>query len=134
LDVYSIHQMYFYFYHALLEQSKLQWPDTFLLYMVTDQNIVFLVSDSCRATVSISCTGSIWSVKFHWVDKLLLYTVTDKNIVFLVPDSCRTTIRICNRTNPLLHRGHHHNMIRMTLVSALFRQFGSCFVVFDIAG
>jgi hypothetical protein len=107
--------MYFYFYHALLEQSKLHWLDKYLLYIVT---------------VSISWTGSIWSVKFHWVDKFLLYTVTDQNIVFLVPDSCRVPVRNYNSIKRWLQIGHHQNTIRMTLVSALFRQFG----IFNIAG
>ena len=28
----------------------------------------------------LSCTGSIWAVKFYWLDTFLLYTVTDQDI------------------------------------------------------
>ena len=44
------------------------------------------------------------------------------NKAFLVPDSLRVTERNGNI------KAH-----RMTLVSAIFRQFGSCFGLFDIA-
>ena len=46
-----------------------------------------------NAFLLLSCTGSVWAVKFHRLDKFLLYTITDQNIVFLVSDSCWVTVR-----------------------------------------
>ena len=48
--------------------------------------------------------------------------------------SCLVTVRKRKMYKRGLRRGHHHKVIRMTLVSAHFRQFGSRFGLFDIAG
>ena len=112
------------------------WTAHFCVHtcLLSKYSLSSIWSDSCRTAVRISCTCYIWGVKWHWLDNFLLYAVIDQNIVFLVSDSCRTTVRNCNRTKPLLLTGHHHNTIRMTFDFAHFRQFGSCFEVFDIAG
>jgi hypothetical protein len=48
---------------------KLDWPDKYLLYTVTDQDIVFLVTDSCWVTVrngnSISA-DRLHRVRLEW--------------------------------------------------------------------
>ena len=48
--------------------------------------------------------------------------------------SCLVTVRKRKMHKRGLRRGHHHKVIRMTLVSAHIRQFGSRFGLFDIAG
>ena len=104
---------------------------------------VFVVKDNEGQTVTkgkgllyigrlffLSCTGSFWAVKLHWLYTFLLYTVIDQNIAFLVPYSCWATERNGNSISanvPL-------KTFRTTFVSAIFRQFGSCFGLFDIAG
>jgi hypothetical protein len=53
--------------------------------------------------------------------------------LFLVPDSCRATER--NRSNISTNvTDYIIETIRTTLVSAIFRKFGNCFGLFDIAG
>jgi hypothetical protein len=42
----------------------------------------------------LSCTGSIWAIKFHWLDRFLLYMVTDQYIIlqvnFIITDNVCT--------------------------------------------
>jgi len=52
---------------------------------------------------------------------------------FLVPGSCRATERNGNSISADVTYDTIENDLEM-LVSALFRQFGSCFELFDIAG
>jgi hypothetical protein len=77
----------------------------------------------------LSCICSVWAVKKHWLVKCLLSTVTDQDIVFLVPDSCWAMIINGNSTRADFTEDTVKT-IRTTLVSALFRQFNSCFVCF----
>ena len=55
------------------------------------------------------------------------------NKVFLVPDSCRATERNGNSISSDF-TDDTIETIRTTLVSVIFRQFHSCFGLFDIAG
>jgi hypothetical protein len=55
------------------------------------------------------------------------------NKAFLVPDSCRATERNGNSISTDV-TDDTLITIRMTLVSAIFRQFGRCFGLFDIGG
>jgi hypothetical protein len=59
--------------------------------------------------------------------------VTDQDIDFLVPDSCWGMVRNGNSINADVTEDTI-NIIRTMLVSALLRQFGHCFGLFDIAG
>ena len=55
------------------------------------------------------------------------------NKAFLVPDSCRATVRNGNSISSDAIEDTIETIIT-TLVSALFRQFGSCLEPFDIEG
>jgi hypothetical protein len=77
----------------------------------------------------LSCTCSVWVVKKHWLVKCLFSTVTDQDIVDLVPDSYWAAIINSNSTRADFTEDTVKT-IRTTLVSALFRQFNSCFVYF----
>jgi hypothetical protein len=61
---------------------------------------------------------------FHWLDTVLLYTAADQDITFMVPDSCRATIRNGNSIRGDVLENIINKMIRTTLISALFTQFG----------
>jgi len=52
---------------------------------------------------------------------------------FVVPEACRATVRNCNSISADFVRTSL-KMIRTTLISAIFRQFGSCFGLFIIEG
>jgi len=60
----------------------------------------------------------------------LLYTVTDQNRAFLVSDSCGATVRNGNSISADFSEDMIKKPIRMTLISASFRQFGWFFVFF----
>jgi hypothetical protein len=87
----------------------------------------FMLEYFCNRFLTSTC--SVWAVKTHLLVKCLLSTVTDQDIVFLVPYSCWTTIINGNSTRADFTEGTVKT-IRTTLVSALFRQFNSCFVCF----
>ena len=84
--------------------------------------------------IYLSYTGSIWAVILHWSDNCLLYTVTDDNIAFLVLDSCLGTDKNGNSVSADVKDDAPLKTFRATLVSAIFRQFGSWFGPFDFAG
>ena len=47
----SVHELLFKYYFIMhYLSSQIHWLDKFLLYLVADLNIVFLVPDSCWAT------------------------------------------------------------------------------------
>jgi len=57
------------------------------------------------------------------------------NNAFLVPDLCRATERIFNNISADITDDTIENDYNvMALVSAIFRQFASCFGLFDILG
>ena len=64
------------------------------------------------------------------VKKTVVLFSHGRNKAFLVPDSCRVTVKNGNSIN----MDFTLKTIRMTIASVLFRQFGSCFGLFDIAG
>jgi hypothetical protein len=73
---------------------------------------------------------SLWEVKSHWLDTVLLYAATDQDIAFLVPDSCTATVKNAISISVDVWMDIAKTMIRTTLMFALFRQFGCCFVFF----
>ena len=61
-----------------------------------------------------------------------IYKVTDEDVVFLEPDSCRARVRNGNSSD--FSEDTIKTRLERRFISSPFRQFGSCFGVFDIAG
>ena len=84
----------------------------------------------------LSCTGSIWAFKIVLTGYIFVkYKVTDQDIVFLVPDSCWAGVKNCNSISMDITED---TIIKKRLnwhwCLLSFRQYGSCFGLFDIAG
>ena len=67
----------------------------------------------------------------HWLDKCLLYIRSRYSFsrTWFMLSSGKKRQQYKHR----LHRRHHKKPMRTTIVSALFRQFGSCFGLFFLA-
>jgi hypothetical protein len=97
------------------------------IYVYSNRSIHIMLEHFCYRF--LSCTCSVWAVKTYWLLTCMLSTVTDQYIVFLVPDSCWAAIINGNSTRADFTEDTEQ-LIRTTLVSALFRQFNICLVCF----